>query len=115
MQQHLDMIRNHTLGTGNFQCVDCLKRFRKENYLRCHMKKTGHDGLSGIETSKHCNDLYSLQSSELDTFIADHVQADTQFISCCGVQIDGLVQHLHGMSGKLQPKRVIKVYSLQFC
>ena len=58
------------------------------------------------------SDMYMLQSNGLDKFIADHVQADSLFLGCCGDVINTLVRHLHSSSGKLTPKEILKVQFL---
>lgn len=56
-------------------------------------------------------DIYTITHDQLESFIADTIQADSLFQGCCGEVINQLVRSLQDASAprKLRPRRIIKV------
>ena len=109
MQQHIKGVRKHVEETGRFECVDCFRRFKRKSKLENHKALKGHDGTESLPTSDVGGDVYLLRSNGIDKFIDDHIQADKQYLRCCGIVIDTLVRHMTDIPGQLQSKRIIKV------
>ncbi|XP_045203199.1 2'-5'-oligoadenylate synthase 1A-like [Mercenaria mercenaria] len=125
---HAEMLRSR-----HFQCTDCLRSFTAEFCLKDHQKHTEHRGINIAErcdnksieaTYESSNDLttaaskpdmYGLEERDLDIYIAEHIQADTLFLGCCGEVINNLVKDLQDKEKSpkhLRPRRIVKSGSL---
>lgn len=116
-------------ASGNFVCT-CGKSFRQSKSMDQHRemsRKHKHDsatlrsagaGLSaafgGLRLSSG-SDLQELRQDNLESFVADHIQADGSYLRCCGDVIDSLVKVMQDtikIPEKLRPRRIIKSGSL---
>ncbi|XP_053391605.1 2'-5'-oligoadenylate synthase 1A-like [Mercenaria mercenaria] len=129
-------MRRHRLQTHGFVTCECGRQFCKEEHMAQHKRenrihagglqhsssalyRVGMQGLygafGGLSISTLSSDIYTLSSGTLESFIADNIQANTQFLGCCGEVIDSLVRKLQDtdmVPSKLRPRRIIKSGSL---